>query len=288
MKRRILSLICGLVLTAGLLAGCSSDTGTKPATEPAADTTSDVSANSDKPLAGQHLVFGINATFAPFEYVDGTDADGNEVLAGLDVDLVEKFSEMLGFTYEFSDMEFSGLVGSIASGRCDVIISGISMNEERAAVVDATDSYFTPKIAILSYADSEFKDVASLEDHSCGVSLGTVYDKICTDDGKIDVKTYDSTAIAFQDLQNKGVEACMFDATQAQKFIDDNPDLNLVRNILPDSYCIDYEVKGYCVLVPKGDTELLDAFNSAIDELQADGTLDEYITKWCGADYITK
>lgn len=289
MRKKILSLVCGLVLATGLLAGCGSGDTTESTTAAAkSEASSDSSEDAAKPLEGKHLVFGINATFAPFEYVDGTDSDGNEVLAGLDVDLVKKMSEMLGFTYEFSDMEFNGLIGAIGSGRCDAIVSGISMNEERAAVVDATDPYFMPKISILSYADNEFKDVASLEGHSCGVSLGTVYDTICSDDGKIDVKTYDSTAIAFQDLQNKGVEACMFDATQAQKFIDDNPDLNLVRNLLPDSYCTEYEVQGYCVLVPKGDTELLDAFNQAIDELQADGTLNEYIKKWCGEDYITE
>lgn len=289
MRKKILSLVCGLVLATGLLAGCGSGDTTESTTSAAkSEASSDSSEDAAKPLEGKHLVFGINATFAPFEYVDGTDSDGNEVLAGLDVDLVKKMSEMLGFTYEFSDMEFNGLIGAIGSGRCDVIVSGISMNEERAAVVDATDPYFMPKISILSYADNEFKDVASLEGHSCGVSLGTVYDTICSDNGKIDVKTYDSTAIAFQDLQNKGVEACMFDATQAQKFIDDNPDLNLVRNLLPDSYCTEYEVQGYCVLVPKGNTELLDAFNQAIDELQADGTLNEYIKKWCGEDYITE
>lgn len=283
MIKKILSIACTLVLAAGLLTGCGSGNSTD-----AANSAASSSGGSGKALEGEHLVFGINATFAPFEYVDGTDSDGNEVLAGLDVDLVEKMSEMLGFTYEFSDMEFNGLIGAIGSGRCDAIVSGISMNDERAAVVDATDPYFMPKIAILSYADNEFKDVESLEGHSCGVSLGTVYDTICSDNGSIDVKTYDSTAIAFQDLQNKGVEACMFDATQAQKFIDDNPDLNLVRNILPDSYCEQYEVQGYCALVPKGNTELLDAFNQAIDELQADGTLDEYIKKWCGEDYLTE
>ncbi len=283
MIKKILSIACTLVLAAGLLTGCGSGNSTD-----AANSAASSSGGSGKALEGEHLVFGVNATFAPFEYVDGTDSDGNEVLAGLDVDLVEKMSEMLGFTYEFSDMEFNGLIGAIGSGRCDAIVSGISMNDERAAVVDATDPYFMPKIAILSYADNEFKDVESLEGHSCGVSLGTVYDTICSDNGSIDVKTYDSTAIAFQDLQNKGVEACMFDATQAQKFIDDNPDLNLVRNILPDSYCEQYEVQGYCALVPKGNTELLDAFNQAIDELQADGTLDEYIKKWCGEDYLTE
>lgn len=290
MRKKFVSLLCGLVLVMGMLAGCGSNADTK--SDATADTNSEAGADTpsetEKPLAGRHLVIGINATFAPFEYVDGTDSDGNEVLAGLDVDLVKEMSEILGFTYEFSDMEFNGLIGAIGSGRCDVIVSGISMNEERGEVVDATDPYFMPKIAILSYADNEFKDVASLENHTCGVSLGTVYDTICTDNGKIDVKTYDSTAIAFQDLQNKGIESCMFDATQAQKFIDDNPDLNLVRNILPDSYCVEYEVQGYCVLVPKGDTELLDAFNQAIDELEANGKLNEYIAKWCGEDYISE
>lgn len=295
--RKTIALTSACMMTMGLMAGCGSSTDDSAGadtqdttTDAAADTTEAaseaVSTDENLPLSGEHYIFGINATFAPFEYVDGTDDEGNEVLAGLDIDLVEKLSEKLGFTYEFSDMEFSGLIGAISSGRCDVIVSGISINDERDEVVDATEPYFMPKISILSYEDNEFTDVESLEGHTCGVSLGTVYDSICTDNGSIDVKTYDSTANAFQDLQNGNIEACMFDATQAQKFIDDNPDLGLVRDILPDSYCEDYEVQGYVVLVPEGETELVELFDQAIDELQEDGTMDELITKWCGAEYL--
>lgn len=244
------------------------------------------SAEEAKPLEGENLIFGINATFAPFEYVDGSDEEGNEVLAGLDIDLIDKLSEMLGFTYEFNDMEFNGLIGSISSGRCDVIVSGITINEERDEVVDASDPYFIPRIAILSYADNEFKDLDSLDGHSVAVSFGTVYANIAGDHGGIEVKELDSTAIAFQEFSNKNVDACIFDANQAQSFINDNPDLGLVRNILPDEIAQQYEVKGYCILVPEGETEMLSYFNDALKELQDSGWMDELIIKWCGEDYL--
>lgn len=313
MKNRFFAISCSMALVVALLSGCSSGSGssssssaqtdtiaassTETAEETAhtaasmkdSDTSAETSADASDgslPLAGEHLIFGLNATFAPFEYVEGTDSDGNAIFAGLDIDLVKEFSERLGFTYEFSEMEFNGLIGAISSGRCDVIVSGISINDERDEVVDASEPYFMPRISILSYADNEFPDVESLEGHSCGVSLGTVYDQICTDNGNIDVREYDSTALAFQDLRNGGIDACMFDATQALQFIKDNPDMNLVRNILPDSYTEEYEVQGYVVLVPEGETELLGYFNDAIDAMKADGTLDALIVKWCGEDYL--
>ena len=244
-------------------------------------------AAEEKPLEGEPLVFGINATFAPFEYVDGSDADGNEVLAGLDIDFIEKLSEELGFTYEFSDMEFSGLIGAISSGRCDVIISGISINEERDKVVDASAPYFMPRIAILSYEDNEYPDLESLEGKTVGVSFGPVYETIASDAG-IDVKALDSTALAFQELTNKTVDACIFDANQAQTFIDDNPEMKLVRNILPAEVGEQYEINGYCVLVPEGETELLSYFDDAIASLKESGWMDELIAKWCGEDYLSE
>ncbi len=238
------------------------------------------------PLEGEHYVFGINATFAPFEYVEGSDENGEEILAGLDIDLVEKFSEMLGFTYEFNDMDFSGLIGAISSGRCDVIVSGISINEERDEVVDASDAYFTPRIAILSYADEEYTDLESLSGHTGAVSFGTVYETILNDLEDVTVKSLDSTAVAFQELTNKTVDFMLVDATQAQSFIDDNPDMNLVRNIIPDEVRDAYEIAGYVVLVPEGETELLAYFDEAIDELEENGWLDELITTWCGEGYL--
>ena len=287
MKKKVLSLVFCAALTAGLLAGCGSSDTEEEVSTASSDTSAESEESSDRPLEGEHLIFGINATFAPFEYVEGTDEDGEEILAGLDIDLVAEFAEILGFTYEFSDMEFNALTGAITSGRCDVIVSGITINDERDEVTDASDGYFSPRIAILSYEDAEYEDVESLDGKSVGVSLGTVYEYICEDTGYIDTKTYDSTAVAFQDLANGNLDACMFDATQAQNFVEDNPDLGLVTNIMPYSYNEEYQVQEYVVLVPEGETELLSCFNDAIDQLQEDGTLDELIIKWCGEEFLT-
>lgn len=299
MKKKLLCMIFGTAVTMCAMAGCggASDNAAneevaeaekaaedEAETVDAAETSTEMPAET-RPLEGEHFVIAVNATFAPFEYVDGVDENGDEVLVGLDIDFIEKLSEMLGFTYEFNDMEFNGLVGSLESGRCDLIISGISINEERDKVVDASDPYFMPRIAILSYADEEYKDLDSLKDKDVAVSFGTTYAEIATDAGT-NVKELDSTALAFQELQNQNVDACIFDANQSQKFVDDNPDLNLVRNILPDEVAQKYEIKGYCVLVPEGETERLAYFDEAIDELQESGWIDELIVKWCGEDYL--
>lgn len=310
MKKKMLALMVTMAMTVSLLTACGSAKEEQPAetkaeeteaqaeeealTEESSEAAEEASgeqevqdeASAAKPLEGENLIFGINATFAPFEYVDGSDENGNEVLAGLDIDLIDKLSEMLGFTYEFNDMEFNGLIGSISSGRCDVIVSGISINEERDEVVDASAPYFIPRIAILSYGDNEYKDLDSLDGHSVAVSFGTVYANIANDHGGIEVKELDSTAIAFQEFSNKNVDACIFDANQAQSFINDNPELGLVRNILPDEIADKYEVKGYCILVPEGETEMLSYFDDALAELKENGFMDELIVKWCGEDYL--
>lgn len=295
MKKKIVAMGLVLSMLAALTACGTSEGGDNASSTPtptpegsddADSTQTQESGDAELPLAGEHFVFGINATFAPFEYVDGADENGDEILAGFDIDLVEKFSEMLGFTYEFNDMEFNGLIGAISSGRCDIIVSGISINDERDEVVDASDPYFYPKTAILSYADSEYTDLDSLIGHSVAVSMGTVYAMIVNDIDGIEVKELDSTALAFQELANGTVDACLFDANQCGTFIGDYPEMNLVRDVIPTEISLQYAANGYCVLVPEGETELLAYFDEAIDELQESGWLDELIVKWCGEDYL--
>ena len=71
-----------------------------------------------------------------------------ELIEGFDVDLNQALADKLGYTFELDDMDFTGLIGSITSKRCDYIISALSSNEKRKKVVDFSQGYY----AVTSYS----------------------------------------------------------------------------------------------------------------------------------------
>ena len=79
---------------------------------------------------------GTNPEFAPFEYVD----DNGEI-AGIDVDIMNEIGKDLGVTIEMQAMEFDALVPSLASGKLDATIAGMSITDERKQSVLFSDPY---------------------------------------------------------------------------------------------------------------------------------------------------
>ena len=95
-------------------------------------------ATENKNAAGEEKVLrvGLNAVFAPFEYVE------NGEIKGFDIDLINEIGKNLGYKIEIIDQSFDGLIPALKAGKIDLIISGMSATEERKKSVDFTDEYF--------------------------------------------------------------------------------------------------------------------------------------------------
>ena len=85
------------------------------------------------------LRVGLNAVFAPFEYIE------NGQVAGFDVDMINEIGKNLGYEVEIIDQSFDGLIPALKAGKIDIIVSGMSSTEERKKSVDFTDDYFISK-----------------------------------------------------------------------------------------------------------------------------------------------
>nr|6Y16_A Chain A, Amino acid ABC transporter, periplasmic amino acid-binding protein,Amino acid ABC transporter, periplasmic amino acid-binding protein [Thermotoga maritima MSB8]6Y16_B Chain B, Amino acid ABC transporter, periplasmic amino acid-binding protein,Amino acid ABC transporter, periplasmic amino acid-binding protein [Thermotoga maritima MSB8] len=84
-----------------------------------------------------YLLVGLSADFPPFEFVD---ENGN--IVGFDVDLAKEIARRLGVELKIVDMTFDGLIPSLLTKKIDVIISGMTITEERKKVVAFSDPYF--------------------------------------------------------------------------------------------------------------------------------------------------
>jgi len=265
LKRVKKLLVLGIVLVV-MLTGCASTEAKSSGEE------------GERPLEGEKLVLAINATFPPFESVEVVDGETNFI--GMDIELVEKLSEKLGFTYEITDMAFAGLVGSIQSGRADFVCSGISPTAERLKNVDFSISYYYPGIAAVSRKDNPLTTIEELADKKILVGFGTTYEMWAqTNIENSDVKSMDGTPAVIQELKNGRGDAAILDANQAAEFVKQNEDLQF--NVLEYD---DTRENSFAIAFPK-DSELTSIFNAELEKMLNNGEMNELVAKWCGEEF---
>ena len=124
----------------------------------------------------------------------------------------------------------------------------------------------------------EVSSVDDLKDLTIGVQTGTTGDSYATDAVANDsqMKRYNKGADAIQALKTGKIDAVVIDYLPAQKFVDANDDLKIVENI--------WEPEEYAICLKKGNTELTEKMNDAIQELKDDGTLDKIMANYIGDD----
>lgn len=218
------------------------------------------------------LTMATNATFPPYEMT--TDAG---TIEGIDVDTAQAIAEKLGLELQIDDMDFDAALLSVQQGKADIAMAGITVTDERMAVMSFSDSYAT---GIQSVIVPEGSDIASVDDlagKKIGTQRGTTGYLYCTDDfGEENVIAYDNGLTAVQALNNGQVDAVVIDNAPAQEFVAANPGLKILDTA--------YAQEDYAIGVAKGNTQLLDAINGALEELQDDGTLQAIVDKYITAE----
>ena len=94
-------------------------------------------------------VVGTEASFPPFEYVEGGE------FVGFDMDLIREIGKMYGFDVEIRDISFDSLIPSLMTGNIDIIAAGMTITEEREKVVDFTIPYYSADQSIMVIPTSE-------------------------------------------------------------------------------------------------------------------------------------
>jgi len=278
--KKITALLCAASLISCVFAGCSGSSTASSAAGSA--TTASVAAADSKPLSGKHYKLAVNATFAPFE-VSTVDTSGNTVIQGFDVDLVEAMSKDLGFTYEFNDMEFKGLIGALQSGRADFVISGLSPTEERKKTVDFTDNYFTVKTALIEKKGGTLKTMVDIKGKKVSAVFGTDYEREAKAAGAV-VTALDSSPLVMQELLNGRVDASLMDASQAALKAKENPSLEY--HVIPAAEINNGVADVFAIACPKG-SPLVATLNAELKKLNENGTVKTITEKWMGKEFLS-
>ena len=247
--KRILSAAAVFVLAGSMLAGCGSS-------------------SSDE----NTLVMATNATFPPYEYVEGDE------IVGIDPEIAAAIAEELGMELQIEDVDFDSIVAGVASGKYDMGMAGMTVDPDRLESVNFSDSYATGIQSIIVKEGSPIQSVDDLSSSTkIGVQQGTTGAQYAADDyGQDAVVNFNKGADAVQALVTDKVDCEIIDNEPAKSFVEANPGLKILDT--------EYAVEDYAICVAKDNDELLDKINDALAKLKEDGTLDEIINKYIPSD----
>ena len=252
-------------------AASSEAASSEETSEVASEETTDEAAALTTVNAGK-LTMSTNAAFPPYEMT--TDSGDFE---GIDIDVAAAIAEKLGLELQVDDMDFDAALLAAQSGKSDIVMAGVTVTDERQKVMDFSDTYAEGIQSIIVPEDSDIASVDDLAGKIIGTQRGTTGYIYCTDDfGEDSVVAYDDGLTAVQALNNGQVDAVVIDNAPAKEFVAANPGLKILDTA--------YAQEDYAIGVAKGNTELLNAINGALEELQADGTLQSIVDKYIKAE----
>ena len=277
--RRSFMAAAGLTVAALALTACGGSSSTASSAA-ASSVASSAAASSEAASAAAtelttveagKLTMATNAAFPPYEMT--TDAGEFE---GIDIETAQAIADKLGLELQIDDMDFDAALLSVQQRKADIVMAGVTVTDERKAVMDFSDSYAT---GIQSIIVPEGSDIASPDDlagKKIGTQRGTTGYIYCSDDfGDESVVAYDDGLTAVQALNNGQVDAVVIDNAPAKEFVAANPGLVILDT--------SYAEEDYAIGVAKG-SSLKDAVNAALEELKADGTLQSIVDKYITAE----
>lgn len=224
------------------------------------------------------LQVGMEIGYPPMEYLD---EDGVTPI-GFDVDVAYELGTRLGLEVELVDTAWDGIFASLDADRYDCIISAVSITAERQEKYNLTKPYIANKLVLVVSKDLPIASPDDLTGYSVAVQTATTADdfmKAKMDAGLEvgDYYVYDKILQCFDELKLGRVDAVLVDSVVAAYYI--GADADKFSIVWENT---DAEPMGICL--KKGNDQLTQAIEDAIDAMYADGTMAAIATKYFGYD----
>lgn len=276
MKRRTFISLMSVMAAAGVLslAGCSSNTSASTASSTAASASAAAANKLEAIQSNGKLVIALEGAWQPWSFHDESDT-----LVGYDVEVSRAIAEKLGVEPEYVESDWDSLFAGLDAGRYDLVCNGVEVTEERAKTYNFTTPYGYIHTALAVRKDND--DIKSFEDlagKTTANSLASTYMELAESYGAT-VQGIDTLEETIQLLTSGRIDATLNANVSFYDYLNVHPDADfkLVAQTEDASHVA-------IPIVKSEDSSFLDALNSAIDELRADGTLKELSEKYFGRD----
>lgn len=270
--KKIISVLCSVILASGVLVACQNNKGTE-----GAKSTENLNSLERVKKAGV-LTIGLNDTYPPMEF-----RDESQKLVGFDIDLGEEIAKKLGVKSEVKTNDWKGIILSLKSKKFDMILSCMTITDERKKEIDFSEPYIVGgQRIVVKKGNNNIKTAEDLKGKKIGVQLGTTGEMAANKiQGIKEIKKYDGITEAFNDLAVGRIEAVIADGQVGGFYLKKKGD---------DLILLDAKLSEEPVGIGfrKEDKELRDAVQKALNELKADGTLSKLSEKWFGFDIYKK
>lgn len=256
LKKILLAVLAVAIVCFGF-AACSSNT--QSADESKTDSTDAV------------LTMATNAEFPPYEYHEG------DAIVGIDAEVAKAIADKLGMELKIEDVAFDSIIPGVQAGKYDMGMAGMTVTDERLESVNFSTSYAKGVQVVIVKEDSDIASVDDITGKKIGVQTSTTGDIYASDDyGEENVTKFDNGAVAVQALLSGKVDCVIIDNEPAKSYVAANEGLKILETA--------YVEEDYAICFNKNDTELQEKVNGALEELIADGTVQQIVDKYINAE----
>ncbi len=228
-------------------------------------------------LEGREIVVVTENAYPPLQFIDG---NGDAV--GWEYDAMSEIAERLNATVVYENISWDAMIPAVSEGQYDMGMTGITIREDRAEVVDFSDKYMTSEMVMMVRGDEDrFTDAASFaanDDLLMAAQPGTtpfyvgVYDVLDGDEANPRIKLMETFGATVQALRAGDVDLVLTDGTAGNGYVEaSDGGLKIIGERLG--------TEDFGFIFPKG-SDLVDPINAAIADMEADGTIDALNTKW--------
>jgi len=251
-----------LALIAAALAACGKQESPAPAAGASA-------------AAARVYSVGTDAAYAPFE----SQNEKGEIV-GFDIDIVRAVAQKAGFQVTFVNTPWEGIFNALKQGDRDLLVSSITITDERKQSMDFSAPYFDAHQLIAVKADSKVARFDDLKNLRVGVQTGTTGDETVSKlQGKnsTSIKRFESTPLALKELEAGGIDAVVADNGVVINYVANNA-ASRFKTVNDPAFVPEQ----YGIAVRKGNAELLARLNQGLAAIRADGTYDRIHAKYLG------
>lgn len=209
--------------------------------------------------------------YEPMNYIND---DGE--LVGFETEFARAVCEKLGYKVRFQEIDWSAKETELNSGAIDCIWNGMTIDAERQANMALSNAYMQNKQVLVvksenleKYSDDSAFDGARIvaESKSAGETVATTDELFA----KASFTPVDTQAKTLMEVNSGTADAALLDYVASIGMIGEGTDYDNL--VVVDAY--EFSPEQYAIAFRKDDTETRDKFQSAIDELMADGTVEE-------------
>ena len=220
-------------------------------------------------LAGRVLNIGSDTTYPPHEFIE----DG--VVKGFDVDVVAAICEKINCSANWVTTAWDGIFAALADGQFDMVVSGVSITEERDKIVDFSDPYIVVQQGVLMRVEDAGKTIDDFKSGALRLASqnGTTNAQLGEElVGRDNLQLFDSFNNAVVAVRNGDADGVIIDSTSAAAY-----EQEFAGELAVEITGLSSDPLG--LVFQEGDG-IQDSFNEGLAAIKADGTLNQLVLKW--------